>query len=478
MSRSLSSLTTCYILRIMLLTVRMNVNIMKNRYKKIVCILLSLLFILYAEEFTLEKILLSVEGCSDDISVAQMEYEIGQEDVLFYRSEALPQATFNTGLSYVARSATAMGFKEALERTGLDNTHADGVSLNWALSVRQPVFSFGRVLDALKMASVRKESLEDQIRLKKDIFYISVIKGFSDVFLAQASIEIAHKSINYHNKLLKKIKEDLLTGNGIKRDSLTVQAQVYKAESELEIAKSKYKIAMRRLSKLTEISFQPSETKLVYNKSGWASRVPQKKEETKSFEIRLKEYESLLMKYNADYEKGALFPSVYLISNISNDLLKARDDDVKAFLKPQPDYVDYFNPEYFNYAIGLQISWNIFDGRRSQAKARKARLNFEKTDRALKIAREENEEQINEAKDGIEVLEKGEKAVLLQLEALNSAIKQINIDYTDGFADYTTILDLERQLREAENYLNQIFMQRLFAVAQFKFASGLTLLKE
>ncbi|MGD9200582.1 MAG: TolC family protein [Chitinispirillia bacterium] len=450
---------------------------MKNKFK-LMFISLSLLLPLYAEELTIEKILLSVKDCSDDISIAQMEYYMGQEDVIFYRSEALPQVTFNTGFSYIARSITAMGFKENLEKLGLDDTHADGAGLNWALNVRQPVFSFGRVIDALKMAGVREESLEDQIRLKKDIFYLSVIKGYSDVYLAQASVEIAQKSINYHKKLLDRIKKDLLTGNGVKRDSLTIQAQVYKAESDLEMAKSKYKIAIGRLSKLTELSLRPYESKLIYNKSGWASSIPQDNKEKKSIEIKLKEYESLLMKYNADYEKGALFPSVYLISNISNDLLKARDDDVKNFLNPTPNYVDYFNPEYFNYAIGLQISWNIFDGRRSQAKARKARLNFEKVDRELKIAREENEEQINEAKDAIEVLEKGEKAVLLQLEALNIAVKQINIDYTVGFVDYTTILDLEHQLREAENYLNQIFMQRLFAVAQLKIASGLTLLKE
>lgn len=447
----------------------------------ILLIILSLLGLSFAEEYTIEKLLDLVKDCSDDIMVAELEYSAGQEEVKFYQSEAMPQVSFNTSVLAVARSIESMGFKAAAEMAGVDETHALGSSLSWTLSVRQPLFSFGRVIDALKIAQVRKVSLEDEIILKKNIYYLSVISHFTNVFLAQAAVDIAKKSENYYNKLLDRVKRDLLTGNGIKRDSLTLQALVYKTESELVLAQNQKKVALGRLAKLTEIALDQKDGSFRYDENGWASAIPEVPKEAKSVACKLKEHESAIMQYNADYEKSNLFPSINFISSVNNDLLIPWDSTIRHFnppIIPISTHYDYFKPQYWNYAVGIQISWNIFDGRRSLAKANQARINFEKTDRALKIFREENEEEIKEASDALEVIEQSKKAVLLQIKAVNTALKQINLDYTAGFVEYATILDLERQLREAENSLNQLYMQRLLAVAQLKIASGLTLIKE
>ena len=142
-----------------------------------------------------------------------------------------------------------------------------------------------------------------------------------------------------------------------------------------------------------------------------------------------------------------------------------------------PKFSDYFNDDYVNYTIGLQLTWNIFDGRRSIAKYRQARINFEKADRELKILNEENEEAIEEARSLIHTLKKTRKAVLLQIESARAAFDHVQDDYTNGFVDYTTLIETERQLREAEKGLSEMNIQKLLTVAQYKIALGIPLVK-
>lgn len=445
------------------------------------------------EEYSLERILELVKDCSDDIAVADLAYAAGLEEVKFYQAEAMPQVSFNTGVTYISQSLKAQGFMgseitQMMNQAGIDRI--GGGALSWNLSLYQPLITFGRVFNALKMANVRKELLRDVRDLKKDLYYLSVLYAYSKVYLANNNIIIAQKSLSHAEKLLKGIKIDMLTGSGIRRDSLSVQANVFKAQSELEIARSSHKIALQRLAKLTELKMPPG-TMVVYDKYGWASDLPKGSEANRSLGCKVKENETQILLLNSEYERSSLLPSLSLVGGIYNEfmipdtsgLTQKYLDYLEMTGQPVPDYVDfgipefsdYFDPDFVNYTIGIQLTWNLFDGRRSIAKYRLARINFEKADRELKILREESEDAIEEASSILNTLKKTRKAVLLQLESATAAFDQVRDDYQNGFVDYTTMLDTERQLREAEKGLSEINMQRLLAVAQYKIALGIPL---
>lgn len=443
------------------------------------------------EEYSIERIFELVKDCSDDIAVVDLEYAAGLEDVKFYQAEAMPQISFNTGASYISQSmkSQAMTGNEIIKLFDRLN----GAALNWNLSLYQPLITFGRVFNALKMATVRKELLRDIRDFKKDLYYLSVLQAYSKVYIAQNNVTIAQKSLTTAEKLLKRITIDLLSGNATRRDSLRVQAMVFRAQSELEMAQSSHRIAFNRLAKLTELTMPPG-TVIIYDEYGWASDAPKESETDKNLGCKIKENESLILLLNSEYERSSILPLVSLVGGISNeymipdtsgltkkylDYLEQKGQSVSGFeTLDLPEYSDYFNPDYVNYMIGIQLTWNIFDGRRSIAKYHQARINFEKAERELKILSEENEEAIEEAKDLLSSLKRTRKAVLLQLESANAAFNQIQDDYQNGFVDYITMLDVERELREAEKKVNEIHIQRLLAVAQYKIALGIPLVKE
>ena len=440
------------------------------------------------EEYSIERILESVKDCSDDIAVYDLEYAAGLEEVKFFQAEAMPQISFNTNVSYISQSMKSQALMGNEIVKLFDRLN--GALLNWNITLYQPLITFGRVSNALKMAKVRGELLKDTRDFKKDYYYLSVLEAFSKVYLAQSNVTIAQKSLSIAEKLLKRIKLDLLSGGGIRRDSLRIQAMVYSAQSELEIALSNHKIALQRLGKLTELNVPPG-TVIIYDNYGWASDVPKESETAKSLSCKLKENETRILLYNSEYERSSILPSLSLVGGISNEYMipdtSGLTEDYLNYLEQTgqevPEYVefdipkfsDYFNNDFVNYTIGLQLTWNIFDGRRSIAKYRQARINFEKADRELKIINEENEEAIEEARSLLHTLKKTRKAVLLQIESTTAAFNQIQDDYKNGFVDYTTLIETERQLREAEKGLSQMNIQRLLAVSQYKIALGIPL---
>ncbi len=465
---------------------------------KLSIIVLFLCSILFAEEYTLEKILELVKDCSDDIAVADLEFAAGKEELKFYQAEAMPNVSFNTGTSYLkqsikAQSYTASEIIQILDEAKL--THINGITLNWGLSLQQPLVTFGRVLNALKIAQIRRNMLDDVLVLKKDLYYLSVIQAYSTLMSSQKKLAIAEKSLDLADKLLNRMDVEMLTGKGIRRDSLRIQANVYKAESDLLAAQSSHRIAISRMAKLTELTMPYDETSFRYNAFGWASDVPRNSEDAISYQCKVKEYEASILLYNKDYERGKLLPSINLTGGVSNELMIPDTSKIMDKLRTHfmqggqsgpdtgfteilpPKYKDYFNHEFFNYSIGLQLTWNIFDGRRSFAKYKQAQINYQKAERELKILREENQEQIEEARSALISLDKMTEASHLQFESIGQAFKQATEDYKNGFIDYTTLLEMEQQLKEVEMGIIGLNMQRLLAVAQYKIALGIPLVK-
>jgi multidrug efflux system outer membrane protein len=137
-----------------------------------------------------------------------------------------------------------------------------------------------------------------------------------------------------------------------------------------------------------------------------------------------------------------------------------------------PKVSSYFDPDYINWAIGLQLSWTIFDGRRSWATYRKTRIEAEKADREYDKKLEENAATIREARDALEVLTQNAEAARLGLSAARSAFEQAQRDYELGTEDITTLLAVEAEMLNAELAVEQLRANRVLAVATLRLALG------
>lgn len=468
---------------------------MKKIFSGIAFVLLTTCGLSAQESYSLEDLFAIAAKQSDDIKLANIEYAMGKEEVKFYQSEAMPNINFVSGANYVSQStkSQAMTGGEMMQLF----PRLEGYSLNWNTSLKQPLITFGKVFSALRVAKLRKKSIKEILQLRKDTFYMSVIQAYSAAYLAQNTLKINEKAAAYSKKLLARMEKEANGGSIAKRDLLRIQALAKKDEAEVVMARSQKKIAYRRLANLTGLSTPESYELTFKENSPFLLSAPD--ETGTSLEFTLKRYESLIYKNNISYERSKLFPSVYLTGGITNQFMIPDTTDMtskytnymiatgqldtasaSSFSLPFtiPEVSDYFNSEYFNYSIGLQVSWTIFSGRRLTSGYQQAKLKWKKSELELKKLKEKNETEIHEARDIIEVVSQNMEAVALQLKAANKAFEQANQDYMNGYADITTLLDIEKEQREAEKLMNQIRIQKILAISGLKIAVGEPIYKE
>ncbi len=471
---------------------------------------------------TLEELFEKSNGCSDDIAIAQLEDAIGREDIKFYRSEALPMVSLEAGVGLGSQSLKSDPFSTTAQY-GI--TRANAQSANWNLSVYQPIFTFGSAFNALKLAHRRDDMLDDMLRLKKDAYYLQLIASFNNALLAQKAVESAEKAAEYAGKTFARVERAFEMDGVARRDLLRVKALARREEANLLQARATKTIAFERLSDISEITVADS-VRLIQDNNGWATRVPSGDSPTASLEYRLKEHEVALQELNINYRRAKLFPSIGLFASAGSQVQRiaslydgndfrtvdefnnmvGQNKQMQLEMNPTVPVLngsdtigqvmrrdlnnetdqdfsnnglgEVMNPEFFNYTLGLQLTWNIFDGRRTRAERNKAKYSFEKAQREAKQIREENARRIEETRTGITTVNSNIDAVSLQLEAARGALEEAERDYADGFIDVTELLEIERELREAEQMHMQLEAQRVLAVAQLKALLGIPLYEE
>ncbi|HEX2955920.1 MAG TPA: TolC family protein, partial [Chitinispirillaceae bacterium] len=134
---------------------------------------------------------------------------------------------------------------------------------------------------------------------------------------------------------------------------------------------------------------------------------------------------------------------------------------------------DYFNPDYFNYSIGLMITWNIFDGTRSWASYKRAKLKVEQSKLELTELKRENDNTILELNGQIKTITSAIEAYRFQIEAAEKALEQAEIDFKDGFINAVTYIEINNEYRNAALQFDNARLQKILLQAQLQMASGL-----
>lgn len=437
-----------------------------------------------AADYTLAAVLDSAWRRADEITIADLQYRAGLEEVTTYRAAAMPMVDYTTGVNYVGQSmAQSFSMGQYAEIIG---DHLTGAQLSWNLSVRQPLVTFGRVSSALKIAKVRDSMLVDSRQLSHDLFAFEVTRAWVEAYLAQHREKVAGKALQQAEKLQTRLEVDVSTGAASRTDKLRVDAQVKAKEAALLSATSGREVAVRRLCDLAEMQ-SADPLALVLEDGGLPFDEPGKATRGIGLEASLLRYKASMYEHNIKGDRSALLPSIYLVGSLFNDYMipdtsgmtekwnaiPAVPGQPKEFPIEVPKVSDYFSPDYWGFAVGLQLSWTIFDGRRSWATYRKTRIEAEKADREYEKKLEQNAASIREARDALKVLTQNAEAARLQLSAARSAYEQAQRDYESGSEDITTLLAIEAEMLGAELAVEELRANRLLAIATLRLALGL-----
>jgi outer membrane protein TolC len=482
--------------------------------------------------YPLEQILAIARSNAVQLKIIDTKTEAGYAEVAMYRSNAKPNITLGGGVSYVSQSYETQKMQQTLmlplfggssdeiffhlHNLGLIDTNStdvqsyrnyleylqesqgseinfpdriNGISYNWSLNLQQPLITFGKISSAIRLARMRDCTLKDMHRLEKDLFYLRVIQEFTAAYLAQWDVEISNAAVIRTGQTKKRLESEFAAGRAIKRDLLRIEAMLQGERVKLITSRSRLSTSLKRL--LQTISFGDTlPIRLEFDESGTLYDPPPSSGPG-SIQLSLKHNEAAMYKEQIRFLRSNFFPAINLVGSIYNQFMTIDTSGLVEDLVPSGtssdqlqamgELFDQANPkadklvdtDFFNYSIGLQLTWNIYDGDRTRAKYRQAKLQakqalleLEEMDKEQKIAIEESRNQISAVDSTI-------AAVKLQVGTAAEAYHQTEQDYKDGMTDYSTLLDFDNEYRTAARQLEGLKIQRVLALAQLRIAIGL-----
>lgn len=319
---------------------------MKKR--SLFCILMIFLgsFSLAARDLSLEQAQQLAKKESWDIKKEQASYEktfLQRRQVI---ATALPQLSANAQYQNYLTLPTISGFS-------LNSTH----QVDYGLSVRQKLFEFGGIgnsLDAarslLKQAEYKKMQVHKYTELEVTLAYYSVL-------LTQEQLDIAKSSLRNAQKNLKILKESFASGRAPRGDILRLQTDIVSRESQVNLATSDLEsahLALKEIIKVDKLEKLTLTTDL-------RSELPQIKKENFNRDALSDNPDLKVLQQNVEYlkkaakvEKASTLPKLALIYNLSKS---GRSDTSPTGFDESVD----------SQVIGLQMTWNIWDGGASRA---------------------------------------------------------------------------------------------------------------
>ena len=459
----------------------------------------------------LERICAIAESNAPELKIIDTKIRAGYAEVEMYRSEALPNLSFGSGVSYVSQSQATQKMQQAMmlamfgsvsgddpsASAGSPSTSAEinypdrinGYAFNWSLNLHQPLVTFGKVSSALKLARMRYCTLKDQHRLERDYFFLRVMQEFSNAYTAQMDVTIGKAALNRTLQLKKRLQAEYDAGRIVRRELLRIEAKVRSDQAQLLAAEGTLSTSRKRL--LQTIGFGDSaKVVLTLDETGELSASPALSGPG-SITLFLKKNEAAMYKQQTRYLLSNFFPSINFVGSIANQFMTI--DTNGLVRKIVPDYVTgpaleqlaqtfdeynpkpdkYFDPSFFNYTVGLQLTWNIFDGNRTRSQYRQAKLKARQSLLELDVLDKTERIALEEARNQIRTVDSVIVAVTLQQEATREALEQTEQDYADGITDFSTLLDMYQENRDVSKQINGLKLQRVLALAQLRIVQGL-----
>jgi len=296
---------------------------------------------------------------------AQKDLEASEGVAIQTRAIALP--TLAVGGSYAA-----------VQRTDIDIIEVPGFTFgtpqNWQTGVKliQSLYEGGRMLSGIRASQLTKDQafLTYQAIVADTVLIVQL--AYYDVLLGRQQIVVQEASVELLTSVLADTSRRFNAGTVPRFNVLQAEVELANARPKLITARNQFRIAKNNLSNLLGLNIPP----------GTFEDIPLElsgKLEDEPFDLELPRAVSLALERRT--ELGALRKAEELRKE---DLVTAR-----AGYKPVlQGYVGYdvhnsvltsdLTVTDHGWIAGVQLSWNLFDGFRTQGKIKEATANYER----------------------------------------------------------------------------------------------------
>jgi outer membrane protein TolC len=390
-----------------------------------------------------EAVKLALES-HPDVGKAKAASEILKGKIREVRAQALPEIAVNGGWlrmrdpSFLNSPSLDKFPKELLE--ALNPTGAN--LFNYTLSVKQPLYTAGKVGTALKLASVEAEGAMSEIDRARQDLALNVVKAFYGLMWAERYVDLVAETQRQRKAHLDMARTRFQNGVATEVDVLRSEVAAANIEPDLVRAQAAVRQARALLNYylVRPIDF-PTRAAGQFEEKLWDE-----------FEAAELEREAIRRRPEMDRLRVAERSSGVML-----DLAKAesrmRADFASDYGMMSRLPKNLFSDRFIRWSFGVNFTLPVFDGFRrsgmvSQAVAtqRAARLEREKLEQQVRLALQQGLDEVQAARETVE-------AARANVRQAGRVLEMMQANYQHGAATTLDVVDAQTALSLARTNL-------------------------
>jgi len=325
------------------------------------------------------------------------------------------------------------------------NVLKTSIDMDWVL------FSGFKVSNALKATKHKEKAQEYESLTAKTTVVMAVSDAYYKLGLVQASKKVLKSSENYLNVQEKFVSAAIKNGLAIPIDRQKITLAKHRLGVKILDIDNKEKLVIALLNQLTSLpvnqleQLRPQLNNLL---------VDNQKAAKKRSEILALEEVILASEYQQKIEKNEFIPKIA----------------AKGHYEFIEDDLSLLDPQWY---IGVGIKWAVFDGFKTQHKAKKIAKNKLKYQAQLSEATELV--QLNETKATLSLNAIYQKIVMIHQEVVlaTNMYHFVNKQYKNGLTSITEVMDALNDVEKSNFNLQTAFYEQQKALLELRQAKGL-----
>ena len=407
------------------------------------------------DTLTLEKaIQLALEN-NNLIKAARENINVSDARIQFSQSGYFPKLAFDQNSTrsnnpvYVFGNLLNQGrFTEENFALNQLNYPSPLTNIQNRFSFTQLVFDFGRVRKGVKLSRKGKEISEKDLEKTQSDLTFRVIKAYHQVLLSEEMVRVDEDAVKSANADLEKAQISFKAGLAVESDMLSVKVHLASQNEELVRARNQVNLARSNLNFEMGVDLDRVYTLVKPLKPMSAESLDLAQLQKQALEIR------------PDFKQAQL----------ANQSSKLAEESAKSEFWPtvsgfgswETDSNKYWTTQGNNWLLGVNVHFNLFNGRADQARLAESRFQ-ERRQRALEDHLAQSIRlQVQQA--FLELQTAGERIVVNEQAAAQAdeSLRIIRNRYQAGLATITDLLRAETATTGAKTtYLRALFDQRL-----------------
>lgn len=347
-------------------------------------------------------------------------------------------------------------------------------SVTYGVQATQPLFTFGKVTTALRMASTQDRITKLSVRSSRIDIQTGFLGQWTNAVLAERKVGAIERSLKRQAETVAYLERSFVAGQGSKAQILMARSQMLKLQPDLLGARRDAVAARRLLNRtlgrsaddttdLDTTGLPELEGRLAPSRDQLLQEALSSRNDLKSLTEVIGLQEDLVTIYRANY-----LPNIALTGKVG--VISANTDMNEAF-KEAGNLRDNYE-----WSVGVGMQWNLFDGFEQSAKAGQSRAAVH----ALQLKRNDLLRMVEiEVEKALLDRQAADSSLAAAREGFAAAVEARTLyetSFREGSGALSDVLSAEENQRMAELAIAAAQLERTRAAAQLALVRGQNLI--